>query len=96
MNNLQKSAGAGAAMRLLSAPDPEVLKTEVGRKIAPILQRLQSFELDFGSGEGESGPFVGWARGSEEYIEIMSRRLRDVVGLHQGHPGETEEMNGMS
>jgi nuclear pore complex protein Nup205 len=71
-----------AAMRFLAAPDPEAFKGDVGRKLGPLLGKLEGLDLD---GEG-----TNW---NEGYIEIMSRRLKDALGLLQddGFGGRGDE-----
>ncbi|KAJ7058139.1 nucleoporin Nup186/Nup192/Nup205 [Mycena amicta] len=58
------------ALRFLSPPDPETFRTDVAKRLTPVLLRLAGLELG-----GE------WLRGSAAYVEIMSRRLRDSAGI---------------
>lgn len=60
------------ASRFPAAPNPETLKSEVKKKIAPVLQRLESGLLDSSAPE--------W-KANQLYVEIMCRRLRDWAGL---------------
>ncbi|KAG7087591.1 hypothetical protein E1B28_013544 [Marasmius oreades] len=77
-NQTPKNPGSstlgGSAMRFLAAPEPENLRLEVGRKLQPSLQRLQSLVDDESLGEE-------W-QANQAYVEIMCRRIRDSVGLH--------------
>ncbi|KAF7320904.1 Nucleoporin [Mycena chlorophos] len=67
---LKASTATAYALRFLAAPDPETFRAEIGARLAPVLGRLAGLELN-----GE------WLRGSAAYVEIMSRRLRDSVGI---------------
>ncbi|KAF8878281.1 nucleoporin Nup186/Nup192/Nup205 [Gymnopilus junonius] len=69
------------AMRLLATAEPEVFRTEVAGKIQPALQRLSSLELDAESFGRE------W-QDNQGYLQIMCRRLRDSVGLHDDSMGK--------
>ncbi|KAF9006925.1 nucleoporin Nup186/Nup192/Nup205 [Cyathus striatus] len=76
MNTPPVKASLSNVMRLLATSEPEAFCADVGQKIAPVLQRLGSFELDVES--------VGkdW-KSHQAYIEVMCRRLRDTAGLHE-------------
>nr|GAT50944.1 predicted protein [Mycena chlorophos] len=69
-NGSKASTATAYALRFLAAPDPETFRAEIGARLAPVLGRLAGLELN-----GE------WLRGSAAYVEIMSRRLRDSVGI---------------
>ncbi|PFH47615.1 hypothetical protein AMATHDRAFT_67405 [Amanita thiersii Skay4041] len=74
--SLSTSYSMSTASRFLaSPPEPETFRTEVGKRLAPVLQRLRSFNVDDES-FGEE-----W-QANQVYIEIMCRRLRDSAGLH--------------
>ncbi|KAF5375401.1 hypothetical protein D9615_007995 [Tricholomella constricta] len=68
----QGALGINAAMRFLAAPDPEVFKADVGRRLGPALGKLEGLDLYL---DPETH---GQSHG---YIEIMARRLRDSAGL---------------
>ncbi|EIW76673.1 hypothetical protein CONPUDRAFT_92653 [Coniophora puteana RWD-64-598 SS2] len=61
--------------RLASAPEPEVFKSDAGKRIAAPLQKVASLDLT----PQTAGP--NW-ESYQGFLEIMSRRLRDTVGLH--------------
>jgi len=63
------------AMRFLSSPEPKTFCSEVQKKLAPVLQRL---DLDYAT-LGNDG------RASQAYVEIMARRLKDC--LHDSSDG---------
>lgn len=71
------------AMRFLAAPDPGAFKSDVGKKLGPILSRWTALEFD------DESLGLDW-QGSQVYIEIMSRRLRDSVGLHDQDRSDTD------
>ncbi|KAF9264555.1 hypothetical protein L218DRAFT_1076467 [Marasmius fiardii PR-910] len=73
--NPSGSTLGASAMRFLAAPEPERLRLEVGKKLQPSLQRLQSLVVDDES-LGEE-----W-QANQAYVEIMCRRIRDSAGLH--------------
>ncbi|KAF7421056.1 hypothetical protein PC9H_011576 [Pleurotus ostreatus] len=61
------------ALRFVSAPEPQVFRNEISRKLGGALQRLESLELAYAfTNDNES-------QSSQQYIEIMSRRLRDSI-----------------
>ncbi|ESK89924.1 nucleoporin [Moniliophthora roreri MCA 2997] len=66
---------AASAMRFLATPDPESLRQDIGKRLGPILQRLQSLIVDDESLAEE------W-QANQAYVEIMCRRIRDCAGLH--------------
>ncbi|OBZ74918.1 hypothetical protein A0H81_05368, partial [Grifola frondosa] len=74
VNNPDLKGSISHTMRFASSPDSEVLKLEAQRRLAPVLQQLKRLDL--------SDETLGkeW-RSYEDYIEIMSRRLKDTVGL---------------
>ncbi|PBK92623.1 hypothetical protein ARMGADRAFT_1165701 [Armillaria gallica] len=77
-----KSSEKAYAIRLLSMPDPQSFRQDVGNKLRPVLQRLKSLV----------GPnLLGkeW-RDNQAYIEIMDRRLRDTAGLHDINADEMD------
>jgi len=63
------------SMRLLPAVDATTFKDEVGKRLVGALTRISSLDL--------SAEMLGrdW-QSYQGYIEVMSRRLRDTVGLH--------------
>ena len=79
--------------RLASGPEPEVFKSDAGKRIAAPLQKVASLDLVRHSislvGKHSylinaqtpqtAGP--NW-ESYQGFLEIMSRRLRDTVGLH--------------
>ncbi|KAK0463078.1 nucleoporin Nup186/Nup192/Nup205, partial [Desarmillaria tabescens] len=69
-----KSSEKAYAIRLLSMPDPQTFRQDVGSKLRPVLQRLKSLGPNLLGNE--------W-RDNQAYIEIMDRRLRDTAGLHE-------------
>jgi len=75
INNPDLKTSTSHAMRFLSSPDAETFRSEAGIRLAPMLERLSSLDLD----EGTLGD--GW-RSNQGYVEIMCRRLRDTAGLH--------------
>ncbi|KAL0579383.1 hypothetical protein V5O48_002608 [Marasmius crinis-equi] len=74
----------GSAMRFLAAPEPETLRLEVGKKLQPSLQRLQTLIVEDDS-LGEE-----W-QANQAYVEIMSRRIRDGAGLHDSEPMSSDD-----
>ncbi|KAF5381906.1 hypothetical protein D9757_007577 [Collybiopsis confluens] len=75
----QLNVSTATAVRLLTTPDSSAFRLEVGKKLMPALHRLQTVVADEILAEDE------W-RASQVYVEIMCRRLRDVVGI------DSEEM----
>lgn len=84
------------AMRFLSIPEPDTFRAEVGKKLAHTLQQLASLDLvsylspdktcmSLMNGQSVSQDYESlgsdW-RTNQGYVEIMCRRLRDSVGLH--------------
>lgn len=45
INNAELKTSASHAMRFLSSPDADTFSSEVGTRLAPVLQRLSSLEL---------------------------------------------------
>ncbi|OCH88950.1 hypothetical protein OBBRIDRAFT_888752 [Obba rivulosa] len=78
INNPDLKGAISHLMRFVSAPDVETFTAEARRKLAPILQRLQSLEVS------EETLGRDW-RSYESYLEIMSRRLKDATGLVESH-----------
>ncbi|TFY78074.1 hypothetical protein EWM64_g5939 [Hericium alpestre] len=77
INNPSLKASTSGVMRHLSSStsgDAESFRVEAAKRLAPILHRLNSLDLDPESTGSD------W-RLNKAYIEIMSRRLRDTVGL---------------
>ncbi|KAK0478734.1 nucleoporin Nup186/Nup192/Nup205 [Armillaria novae-zelandiae] len=77
-----KSSEKAYAIRLLSMPDPQSVRQDVGNKLRPVLQRLKSLV-------GPSLLGKEW-RDNQAYIEIMDRRLRDTAGLHDINADEMD------
>ncbi|KAF7297146.1 hypothetical protein MIND_00947600 [Mycena indigotica] len=69
-NGANLKASTTYALRFLSPPEPVAFRTEVGKRLGPVLLRLAGLDLG-----GES------LRASAAYMEIMSRRLRDSAGV---------------
>ncbi|KAE9406107.1 hypothetical protein BT96DRAFT_955003 [Gymnopus androsaceus JB14] len=74
------NASNATALRFLSTPDPQTFRLEVGKKLMPALQRLQTLVADEALAGDE------W-RANQAYVEIMCRRLRDSAGM----PDEIDE-----
>ncbi|TFY75895.1 hypothetical protein EWM64_g8115 [Hericium alpestre] len=77
INNPSLKASTSGVMRHLSSStsgDADSFRAEAAKRLDPILQRLNSLPLDPESTGSD------W-RLNKAYIEIMSRRLRDTVGL---------------
>jgi nuclear pore complex protein Nup205 len=79
------------SMRLLPAVDATTFKDEVGKRLVGALTRISSLDLVsvvfFGDGAVSHGRQSAETLGRDwqsyqGYIEVMSRRLRDTVGLH--------------
>ncbi|KAH0834004.1 hypothetical protein J3R83DRAFT_11240 [Lanmaoa asiatica] len=68
-------ANLRASMRLLPALDPTAFKDEVGKRLVGALTRISNLDLNAETIGRDWQSYQG-------YIEIMSRRLRDTVGLH--------------
>ncbi|KAF8918329.1 nucleoporin Nup186/Nup192/Nup205 [Mucidula mucida] len=79
-HHVKPAEGKSYAIRLLSMPEPDSFRQELGRSLQPVLQRLRTVRL------GED-----W-RDNQAYMEIMDRRLRDTVGLHQNDEGDDMSM----
>ncbi|THH18242.1 hypothetical protein EW146_g2707 [Bondarzewia mesenterica] len=76
VNNPSLKASTSGVMRYISSSqDSGGFQSEAAKKIAPALQRLAAMDFDYESTECD------W-RSNQAYIEVMSRRLRDTVGLH--------------
>jgi nuclear pore complex protein Nup205 len=84
-----------STLRLLPLPDTDSLKANAGKKLVGALARLSALDLvsqftwvwvAFGDGDTlcQTADTLGseW-QSYQGYIEIMSRRLRDTVGLHE-------------
>ncbi|KAJ4481027.1 nucleoporin Nup186/Nup192/Nup205 [Lentinula aciculospora] len=78
----QLSASTTTAMRFLSTPEPDAFRLQVGRKLLPALQRLQTVVADDTLNGDE------W-RANRTYVEIMCRRLRDSTGMVDAEESET-------
>ncbi|KAJ3995979.1 nucleoporin Nup186/Nup192/Nup205 [Lentinula boryana] len=78
----QLNASTATAMRFLSTPDPEAFRQQIGRKLQPALQRLQTLVTNDTLSVDE------W-RASRAYVEIMCRRLRDSTGMVDADENET-------
>ncbi|TFY64741.1 hypothetical protein EVJ58_g2418 [Rhodofomes roseus] len=74
INNPDLKGSISHAMRFSSSPDVETLKMEAARKIVPAFHRLESLDLT------EETLGKDW-QSYESYIEIMTRRIKDTVGL---------------
>jgi len=77
INNPDLRTSTSHAIRSLSSHDAETFRSEAGVRLAPALQRLSALDLSEDTIGSE------W-RSNKGYIEIMCRRLRDTVGLHDG------------
>ncbi|KAI0063325.1 hypothetical protein BV25DRAFT_416650 [Artomyces pyxidatus] len=76
INNPDLKASTSGVMRHMpQSTDGEVFRAEAAKRLAPALSRLTMLDLSYESTASD------W-RANEAYIEIMSRRLRDTVGLH--------------
>ncbi|KAI6142345.1 nucleoporin Nup186/Nup192/Nup205 [Pisolithus tinctorius] len=64
-----------SSMRLLPAPDRESFKAEAGKRLVGPLMKVSALDLDAETVGTEWQSYQG-------YIDIMSRRLRDTIGLH--------------
>ncbi|KAI0944532.1 hypothetical protein AcW1_002214 [Taiwanofungus camphoratus] len=82
VNNPDLKGSISHTLRFASSPDVDTLKSEAARKLAPVLQRLQALELT------EETLGRDW-HSYENYVEIMSRRLKDMAGLHD-EPNDTQ------
>ncbi|KAJ7584798.1 nucleoporin Nup186/Nup192/Nup205 [Mycena floridula] len=78
----RQTGKAPSAMRFLSTPEPQVFREEVGRRMEPVLQRIQGMlaELDENS--------TAVARPNQVYLDIMCRRLRDTVVQEEDEMGQ--------
>ncbi|KIJ60466.1 hypothetical protein HYDPIDRAFT_98637 [Hydnomerulius pinastri MD-312] len=68
-------ANLKTSMRLLPAPDSNSFKDDAGKRLVGALTRISSLDLTAETIGSEWQSYQG-------YIEIMCRRLRDTVGLH--------------
>lgn len=96
-HNPNVSSATSHAMRFLATPDPEVFREEVGKRLGPTLQRLESLELvrlalvcfqldgqlTIHCFQDSDALGDDW-QASERYLEIMCRRLEDSAGLSDG------------
>ncbi|KAI6038837.1 nucleoporin Nup186/Nup192/Nup205 [Pisolithus marmoratus] len=64
-----------SSMRLLPAPDRESFKAEAGKRLVGPLTKVSALDLNAETVGAEWQSYHG-------YIDIMSRRLRDTIGLH--------------
>ncbi|KAF8130340.1 nucleoporin Nup186/Nup192/Nup205 [Boletus edulis] len=69
-------ANMRTSMRLLPAVDASTFKDDVGKRLVGALTRISSLDLSVETVGRDWQSYQG-------YIEIMSRRLRDTVGLHE-------------
>lgn len=79
------------AMRLLATSSPEQFREEIIMKLNPLLQRISSleivscrissFQLTADNALKDQDSLGKDWQSNQAYIEIMSRRLRDSVGL---------------
>ncbi|KZT66755.1 hypothetical protein DAEQUDRAFT_767725 [Daedalea quercina L-15889] len=74
INNPDLKGSISHMMRFASSPDVETLKIEAARKIVPVFHRLENLDLT----EGILGK--DW-QSYGNYIEIMTRRIKDTTGL---------------
>ncbi|KAG0707241.1 nucleoporin Nup186/Nup192/Nup205 [Suillus ampliporus] len=65
-----------STLRLLPPPDSDSFKANAGKRLVGALARLSVLDLTVETLGSEWQSYQG-------YIEIMSRRLRDTVGLHE-------------
>ncbi|KAG1816317.1 nucleoporin Nup186/Nup192/Nup205 [Suillus subaureus] len=65
-----------STLKLLPPPDSDSFKANAGKKLIGALARLSTLDLTVDTLGSEWQSYQG-------YIEIMSRRLRDTVGLHE-------------
>ncbi|KAG1728877.1 nucleoporin Nup186/Nup192/Nup205, partial [Suillus paluster] len=65
-----------STLRLLPPPDSDSFKANAGKRLVGALARLSTLDLTVDTLGTEWQSYQG-------YIEIMSRRLRDTVGLHE-------------
>ncbi|KAG2143441.1 nucleoporin Nup186/Nup192/Nup205 [Suillus bovinus] len=65
-----------STLRLLPPPDSDSFKANAGKRLIGALARLSTLDLTVDTLGSEWQSYQG-------YIEIMSRRLRDTVGLHE-------------
>jgi len=70
-----QSSKTSHVARSVSAPDAETFRSDISNRILSGLQRLSSLELTSETIGNDWQSYQG-------YIEIMSRRLRDTIGLH--------------
>jgi nuclear pore complex protein Nup205 len=80
-------------MRLLPTPNTDTFKDEAGRRLLSALTRISSLDLvslylymphdPISQIDEQNAETIGpeW-QSYQGYLEIMSRRLRDTVGLH--------------
>ncbi|KAF9074489.1 nucleoporin Nup186/Nup192/Nup205 [Rhodocollybia butyracea] len=89
----QLNASTATAMRFLSTPEPQKFRLEVGKKLMPALQRLQTliavgvptyftFQVTTERALRQDETLLGdeW-RANQAYVEIMCRRLRDSAAM---------------
>ncbi|EJF60131.1 hypothetical protein DICSQDRAFT_171358 [Dichomitus squalens LYAD-421 SS1] len=84
INNPDLKGAIAHTMRLASSPDVDTLRTEVQRRLVPVLSALQSLDLS------EETLGAEW-RSYESYRTVMARRLADTAGLEEV---EAEPRNG--
>ncbi|KAH9929472.1 nucleoporin Nup186/Nup192/Nup205 [Fomitopsis serialis] len=86
INNPDLKGSISHTMRFASSPDIETLKVEAARKVVPAFHKLESLDLT------EDTVGKEW-QSYESYIEIMSRRIKETVGLQDepegGQDGDT-------
>ncbi|KAI6135337.1 nucleoporin Nup186/Nup192/Nup205 [Pisolithus thermaeus] len=64
-----------SSMRLLPAPNRESFKAEAGKRLVGPLTKVSTLDLNAETVGAEWQSYQG-------YIDIMSRRLRDTIGMH--------------
>ncbi|KAK2465538.1 hypothetical protein APHAL10511_002430 [Amanita phalloides] len=83
--SLTASHTMSSALRFLAAPPgPQIFKEDVGKRLAPVLQKLSSLNVDYES-------FGDDWQANQAYIEIMCRRLKDSAGLHDDSQPSIED-----
>ncbi|KAI0317152.1 nucleoporin Nup186/Nup192/Nup205 [Amylostereum chailletii] len=70
-----KTSTPGVMRHLPQSTDGQSFRAEAAKRMAPSLQRLTNVDLEYDS------TATDW-RANQAYIDTMSRRLRDVLGLH--------------
>ncbi|KAH7909315.1 nucleoporin Nup186/Nup192/Nup205 [Hygrophoropsis aurantiaca] len=73
--NSSSNLRISTATRLLAATDSDTFRADAGQRLIGVLTRISSLDLTIDTVGEEWQSYKG-------YIDIMSRRLRDTVGLH--------------